>query len=52
MSEESAGFRQIQRDFASNIRDPLRFSPPAGIPAQRMAVYQELFFNNIENFIA
>jgi hypothetical protein len=52
MSEESAGFRQIQRDFAANIRDPLRFPPPAGIPAQRMAVYRDLFFNNIENFIA
>jgi len=52
MSKEPAGFRQIQRDFASNIRDPLRFPPPAGIPAQRMAVYRDLFFNNIENFIA
>ncbi|MFM8442762.1 MAG: DUF2063 domain-containing protein [Methylococcus sp.] len=52
MGEGSPGFRQIQWEFASSIRDPSRFDPPRGVPAHRMAVYQDLFFNNIENFIA
>jgi len=52
MGEGAVDFRQIQLDFASHIRDPLGFPPPAGISPHRMAVYRDLFFNNIENFIA
>lgn len=36
-----------QRAFAGHIRDPERAPRPAAIPEGRMAVYRELFFNNI-----
>lgn len=44
-------FEQQQR-FMAHIRDPAQNPPPADVPPQRMAVYSELFFNNIEGFLA
>ncbi len=46
------GFAAKQREFAAYIRDPVKNPAPAGAPAQRIAVYRELFFNNINNFLA
>ena len=44
-------FQDLQRAFGRHIRDP-RLSPrPAGVPARRMAVYNELLFNNICGFL-
>ena len=43
-------FQQFQRDFARRCRDP-RAARPAGVPARRMAVYEELLFNNITGFL-
>lgn len=43
-------FQHQQLAFIRRIKDPS--APlPAGIRPQRMAVYEELFFNNIQNFI-
>ncbi len=36
-----------QRRFAGTIRDPERTAVPADVSPTRMAVYRELFFNNI-----
>ncbi len=47
-----SGFRQIQYDFAAHIRDPENVSGPDGIEDRRMAVYRDLFYNNVENFMA
>ncbi|SMF95582.1 hypothetical protein SAMN02949497_2947 [Methylomagnum ishizawai] len=47
-----ADFQRIQREFAAHIRDPARQPAPADVAPRRMATYRELFFNNIENFIA
>ncbi len=45
-------FQQTQKAFAAYIRDPDRQPLPDGVSPVRMAAYRDLFFNNIENFIA
>jgi len=52
MPERLPGFQNIQAGFAAHIRDPIGVSCPPDVPAQRMAAYRDLFFNNIESFIA
>ncbi len=49
---EASGFMRTQRAFAAHIRDPQRNGAPADVEPQRMAVYRELFFNNIEGFLS
>jgi hypothetical protein len=44
-------FQRIQRQFANAIRDPAQL-PLHGVAPERMAVYQELFFNNVLNFVS
>ena len=44
-------FQQLQFAFAKAIRNPLN-AVPAGVETSRMAVYQELFFNNVQNFVS
>ncbi|RVU40511.1 DUF2063 domain-containing protein [Rheinheimera riviphila] len=44
-------FQQIQSQFAAAIRDPAQPLLP-GVSPERMAVYQELFFNNVLNFVS
>lgn len=45
-------FEQTQRAFIGAIRDPGNYSTPADIEERRMAVYRELFYNNVEDFLA
>ncbi len=45
-------FVQLQYAFAAHIRDPERSLCPADIEARRMKIYSELFYNNIEGFMA
>ena len=47
----SADFQDFQRAFARHLRDPRHTPRPAGVPARRMAVYNELVFNNICGFL-
>ncbi len=44
---ERPDFIQKQVDFAAYIRDPDNQPAPAGIEDRRLAVYRELFFNNL-----
>lgn len=44
--------RAQQFAFARHLRDPARNAPPPGIEDRRMAVYRDLFFNNIESLLA
>ena len=44
-------FQAFQQAFARHIRDPHHTPRPAGVPARRMAVYNELLFNNITGFL-
>jgi len=48
----SVDFKAKQLEFASYIRDPENNPMPADVKQQRMAMYRELFFNNIESFLS
>jgi len=45
-------FKRIQYEFAAYIRNPLKNSKPKNIEDRRLAIYSELFYNNVEDFIA
>lgn len=45
-------FINKQYEFAAHIRDPEINPPPAELEARRMAIYSELFYNNVESFVA
>lgn len=49
---ERPGFQRLQYAFTAHIRDPHRNPPPAGVDERRMAVYRDLLFDNVENFLA
>ncbi len=51
MSPE-AGFRALQARFAGHIRDPDGIAKPDGVAPERMQVYVDLFYNNIEGLLA
>jgi len=48
----SVDFKAKQLEFAAYIRDPEHNPPPADVKPQRMAMYRELFFNNIDSFLS
>lgn len=48
----SVDFNAKQHEFAAYIRDPENNPPPADVKPQRMAMYRELFFNNIDSFLS
>jgi hypothetical protein len=48
----SVDFKVKQLEFAAYIRDPENNPPPADVNPQRMAMYRELFFNNIDSFLS
>ncbi|TAN66168.1 MAG: DUF2063 domain-containing protein [Methylobacter sp.] len=48
----SVDFKAKQLEFAAYIRDPENNPPPADVQPQRMAMYRELFFNNIDSFLS
>lgn len=50
-SPEPLDFRSFQVAFAARIRDPDSQPQPQGVPVQRMRVYEDLLFNNIEGFL-
>jgi hypothetical protein len=45
------GLADQQRAFAAHLRDPERVPPPADVEPRRMAVYRELFFNNLVDLL-
>ena len=49
---ESRDFRDIQYAFARHIRDPENNESPIDAEDRRMAIYRELFFNNLRNLIS
>lgn len=46
---ELPDFQRRQLAFTAHIRDPQNTPRPEEIPARRMAIYTELFFNNIND---
>jgi uncharacterized protein len=49
---KQASFKDIQYQFSSHIRDPETCPAPADIEDRRMQIYRELFYNNVEDFLA
>ncbi len=45
-------FQRKQYEFAAHIRDPQNVPAPEGIEDRRMAIYRNLFFNNLRNLLA
>jgi hypothetical protein len=50
MSERPA-FQATQYGFAAHIRDPDAHAAPDGIEDRRMAIYRDLFFNNVASLL-
>jgi uncharacterized protein len=48
---ELPDFQRKQYAFAAHIRDPYTNPVPDGIEDRRMAIYRELFFNNLQNLL-
>lgn len=44
-------FQNFQLEFGRHVRDPRHAPRPAGVPARRMAIYNELLFNNLTGFL-
>jgi hypothetical protein len=45
-------FKRLQYAFAAHLRDPEHNPAPIGVEERRLQVYRELFYNNVESFIA
>jgi hypothetical protein len=45
-------FQKVQYAFAAHLRDPRRHKAPRGIEPRRMKIYAELFYNNVQGFLA
>jgi len=48
----SEALRAQQFALARHLRDPAAHPPPAGIEDRRLAIYRDLFYNNIEGLLA
>lgn len=44
--------RSLQEGFAAHIRNPQQNPAPRDVEDRRMAIYRDLFFRNLSNFIA
>ena len=47
-----AAFQEKQYAFAAHIRDPEHVPAPEGVEDRRMAIYRELFFNNLRSLLS
>lgn len=45
-------FQALQTQLTAHLRDPEHAPPPGGIEERRLKIYRELFYNNIEGFLA
>ncbi|MGH8481971.1 MAG: HvfC family RiPP maturation protein, partial [Nevskiaceae bacterium] len=45
-------FQRLQYAFAAHLRDPRRHKAPRGIEPRRLKIYTELFYNNVQGFLA
>lgn len=49
---ERPDFVRLQYAFAAHIRDPEHNPSPEGVDVRCMKIYRELFYNNVESFMA
>ena len=52
MQNNLLNFQRTQQQFASYIKNPRVNPAPADVRPERMAMYRELFFNNVESFLS
>lgn len=52
MSAPQPEFQRVQRAFAAHLRDPAAHAPPPDLEDRRLKIYRELFYNNVEDFLA
>lgn len=45
-------FKAKQKEFTQYIRDPNAYAAPTDVKPERIAMYRELIFNNIDGFLA
>lgn len=45
-------FTQVQQAFMAHIRDPQQHTKPSDVEERRMAIYRDLFFNNVDGFVS
>lgn len=45
-------FQRAQYEFAAHIRNPQTAPCPPGLEDRRLAIYRDLFYNNVEGFLA
>jgi hypothetical protein len=50
--ESTPEFIRRQYEFAAHIRDPDHQPAPGDVEDRRMAIYRELFYNNVEGFLS
>ncbi len=51
-SQHKIDFKAKQAEFSTYIRNPHTAPIPSDVPAKRMQMYRELFFNNVESFLS
>ena len=51
-SETAVDFKAKQEEFAAYIRDPENNPAPPDVKEDRMKMYRQLFFNNVDGFLA
>ena len=51
-SEDQPSFVRRQYEFSAHIRNPDKHPRPADVEDRRMAIYRNLFYNNIEGFVS
>jgi len=44
-------FQQSQQQWATHLRNPEKHPAPEGIEERRIKIYQDLLYNNVENFL-
>ncbi|PKM11518.1 MAG: DUF2063 domain-containing protein [Gammaproteobacteria bacterium HGW-Gammaproteobacteria-3] len=52
INQSPSNLRKGQQAFAAYIRDPKHQPAPGDVKPERMAMYRELFFNNVEAFLS
>lgn len=45
-------FQDSQQQWAAHLRNPIKNPPPQNIEPRRIKIYQDLLYNNVENFLA
>lgn len=45
-------FQKLQYEFSAHLRHPQQNAAPSGIEDRRLQIYRDLFYNNVEDFLA